>query len=89
MNILKTYQKAGIFIMLIFRWDLQLHFFWGFVLTLQGVWWTPFFAAGIAVTVIKETLDLWSKKHWCWGDFWCGIWGSISALIYLYAGCNR
>jgi len=75
--------------MSIFRWDFQLHFFWGFVLTLQGVWWPPFFAAGIAVTVIKEALDLWSKKHWCWDDFRCGILGSISALIYLYVGCNR
>ena len=75
--------------MQIFRWDFQLHFFWGFVLTLLGVWWTPFFAAGIVVTVIKEVLDLWSKKHWCWGDFGCGISGSISALIYLNFGCNQ
>lgn len=86
MDLLQTYQKAGNRVMRIFRWDLQLHFFWGFVLTLLGIYWSPLYAAGIFVTVIKEALDLWSKKHWSWSDFWCGITGSISALLYLFAG---
>ena len=83
MNILDTYQKAGVIVMRIFRWNFQPHFFWGFVLTLQGIWWPPLFAAGIAATMIKEALDLRSKKHWCWIDFGCGIVGSIAALIFL------
>ncbi|MCI5142082.1 MAG: hypothetical protein D3909_10245, partial [Candidatus Electrothrix sp. ATG1] len=42
-------------------WDLQLHFFWGFILTLLGVYWSPLYASGIIVTIVKEGLDLWSN----------------------------
>lgn len=46
----------------IFRLDLQVHFFWGFFVTMAGgIYWTPLFYAGMVVTVIKEGLDLWSK----------------------------
>ncbi len=71
--------------MQIFRWDLQLHFFWGFMLTLGGVYWQPLLAAGIVITVVKEFLDLWSKDHWSWGDFWWGVIGSLLALLFLFS----
>ncbi len=67
-----------------FRWDLQLHFFWGFILTLPGAYWPPLYSAGIVLTLIKEGLDLWSKGRWSWDDVWWGIAGSVLALIYLY-----
>ncbi len=70
--------------MRIFRWDLQLHFFWGFGLTLLGVYWAPLLGSGLAVTVIKEALDLWSKGRWSWGDVWWGVIGSALALIHLF-----
>ncbi len=69
----------------IFRLDLQVHFFWGFFLTMAGIYWTPLFYAGIVVTVIKEGLDLWSKGHWSWGDFWWGLAGSFLALALVWA----
>ncbi len=65
--------------------DLQLHFFWGFSLTLLGVYWIPFLLTGVIVTLIKELFDLWSKDHWSWGDFWWGIIGSGVALFFLYS----
>ena len=77
MDLLQTYQKKAISVMRIFRWDLQLHFFWGFVLTLLG--------AGVGVTLIKEALDLWSKGRWSWDDVWCGLVGSGAAPGYLYS----
>jgi hypothetical protein len=80
MTLLTTYKKYGNLIMDIFRLDLQVHFFWGFFLTLGGIYWTPLFYAGFVVTIIKEALDLWSKGHWSWGDFWWGIGGSLIAL---------
>lgn len=83
MNLLSRHQQAGEKIMQIFRWDLQLHFFWGFLLTLCGVYWQPLLAAGIVITIIKEFLDLWSKDHWSWGDFWWGTIGSAAALLFL------
>ncbi len=84
MTLFHKYQKAGIIVTRIFRWDLQLHFFWGFALTLLGVYWLPLYSAGIAITVIKESLDIWSKGYWSWGDFWWGIVGSVTALFFLY-----
>lgn len=84
-DVLKQYQQAGKIIMRIFRYDLQLHFFWGFILTLLGVYWPPLFVSGFAVTVIKEVLDLWSKGRWSWGDFWCGVLGSMLSLAYLHS----
>lgn len=83
-SILSTYLKAGTVVMRIFRWDLQLHFFWGFVLTLLGIFWPLLYGAGFAVTIIKESLDLWSKGHWSWGDFWWGCIGSGAAVLFLY-----
>ncbi len=78
MNLLDWYKKAGAGVMTLFRMDLQLHFFWGFLLTLLGVFWYPL------VTVVKEFLDLWSKKQWCWFDFWWGMTGCAAAMLFLY-----
>ena len=83
-DVLKQYQQAEKKIICIFKYDLQVHFFWGFTLTLLGVYWPPLFVSGFAVTVIKEVLDLWSKGRWSWGDFWCGILGSMLSLAYLH-----
>ncbi len=85
MKLLTKYLKSGNVVMRIFRWDLQLHFFWGFILTLPGVYWWPLYSAGIVVTIIKEALDLWSKKLWSWDDVWLGFIGSGVALVYLYS----
>jgi hypothetical protein len=85
MNLLQRYQGAAVVVMRFFRWDLQLHFFWGFILTLLGVYWPPLYASGIIVTVVKEALDLWSKELWSWDDVWLGIIGSVAALGYLYS----
>lgn len=84
MKILTQYIEYGVVVMRIFRWDLQLHFFWGFILTLLGVYWWPLYSAGIVVTLKKEAIDLWSKKLWSWDDVWLGIIGSVVALVYLY-----
>ena len=84
-SILTRYQRYGNTIMDIFRLDLQVHFFWGFFLTMAGIYWTPLFCAGIVVTVIKEGLDLWSKGHWSWGDFWWGLAGSFLALLLIWS----
>lgn len=83
-KLLKTYQEAAIIVMGIFRWDLQLHFFWGFALTLLGQFWLPLYGAGVAVTLAKEALDLWSKGCWSWDDVWSGILGSTIAFLYLF-----
>lgn len=83
MNTLEMYRQAGNWIMQVFRWDLQLHFFWGFVLTLLGEYWLPLSASGIVVTVIKELLDLWSKGEWSWGDFWWGVAGCFAAFFHM------
>lgn len=71
--------------MRIFRWDLQLHFFWGFILTLLGVYWQPLYLSGVVVTLVKEALDLWSKGLWSWDDVGLGIVGSGVALLYLFS----
>ena len=67
-----------------FRFDLQLHFFWSFFLTMLAVFWQPMIYSGIIATIIKEGLDLWSKGKWNWDDFWFGTVGWIVALILLY-----
>ncbi|EGJ50094.1 hypothetical protein Desaf_1758 [Desulfocurvibacter africanus subsp. africanus str. Walvis Bay] len=84
MSRLESYKNAELAILRFFRWDLQLHFFWGFALTLLGQYWAPLYGAGLAVTLVKEALDLWSKKCWCWGDFWCGIAGCRAAFLHSY-----
>lgn len=78
----ERYLTWGDAVMGIFRWDLQLHFFWGFSLTLFGEAWWPLYGAGIVVTAAKEALDLWSKRRWSWGDFASGLAGSAAALWY-------
>lgn len=83
MSMLTLYRRAASVVMGIFRWDLQLHFFWGFALTLLGIYWAPLLLSGIAVTVVKEFLDLWSKGHWSWGDVFWGLAGCGAALFYL------
>ena len=85
MSPLQRYKSYAVVVMKIFRWDLQLHFFWGFILTLLGVYWPPLYASGIIVTVVKEALDLWSKELWSWDDVWLGIIGSLVSLGYLYS----
>ena len=80
---LALYKRLAVKVMRIFRWDLQLHFFWGFVLTLTGALWTPLYGAGLIATLIKEALDLWSKGAWEWDDVWCGIAGCAAALGFL------
>lgn len=66
------------------RMDLQLHFFWSFVLTLFGVFWSPMLAAGLFITALKEFLDWVALKGWSWGDFWFGIAGALMALVFLH-----
>ena len=83
MKLLQRYRRYAVVVMRVFRWDLQLHFFWGFILTLLGVYWPPLYAAGIVVTLVKEWLDLWSKKLWSWDDVLLGIIGSLVSLAYL------
>lgn len=85
MTLLERYQHWGEIVMRIFRFDLQSHFFWGFVLTLLGVYWPPLYLSGIVVNVVKEALDLWSKKLWSWDDVLLGIAGSLAAFGYLYS----
>ena len=68
----------------VFRMDLQLHFFWSFVLTLLAVFWPPMLAAGLLITVLKEALDWLARKGWSWGDFWFGVAGWLMALVFLY-----
>jgi hypothetical protein len=85
MSLLERYQHWGEVVMRIFRFDLQTHFFWGFALTLLGVYWPPLYCSGIVVNVVKEALDLWSKQHWSWDDVWLGIAGSLLAFAYLYS----
>jgi hypothetical protein len=85
MSLLERYQYWGRIVMRICRFDLQVHFFWGFTLTLLGVYWSPLYLSGVIVTIAKEALDLWSKKLWSWDDVWLGIAGSLLACVYLYS----
>ena len=77
------YKKLTKFLLYYFRLDLQLHFLWSFFLTMFGIFWLPLLFAGIVATIIKEGLDLWSKGHWSWDDFWYGFAGWISGIIFL------
>ncbi|AGW13590.1 hypothetical protein [Megalodesulfovibrio gigas] len=86
MTLLESYRKLGTKTMSVFRLDLQVHFFWGFILTLLGVYWWPLFASGVVVTLVKEALDLWSKKHWSWGDTWSGLLGCLCAAGFIVTG---
>jgi len=83
-TLLARYQRAAVVVMSIFRWDLQLHFFWGFILTLTGVWWSPLYSSGVVVTLVKEALDLWSKGEWSWDDVWLGLIGCVAAAGFLW-----
>ncbi|MGR0482870.1 MAG: hypothetical protein ACTFAL_16120 [Candidatus Electronema sp. V4] len=85
MTLLERYQHWGERVMRIFRFDLQTHFFWGFALTLLGVYWPPLYLSGLAVNVIKEALDLWSKQLWSWDDVVLGTAGWLTALGYLHS----
>jgi len=84
MSKLQAYKRFEAWTMSVFRLDLQVHFFWGFLLTFLGVYWWPLLASGILVTVLKEALDLWSKNHWCWKDFWAGVLGCACAVGFIY-----
>ena len=85
MSLLERYQHWGKLVMQVCRFDLQTHFFWGFVLTLLGVYWSPLYFSGILVNVIKEALDLWSKQLWSWDDVIVGIAGALAAFGYLHS----
>ena len=78
------YIKIATHTMRYFRIDLQLHFFWALFLTLLAIFWPPLIYLGLVATVIKETLDLWSKGHWSWDDFRFGFMGWLLAIIFLY-----
>ena len=71
------YKKIAGAIITRIRPDLQLHFLWSMFLTLFAVVWQPLIYLGIVATIIKETLDLWSKGHWSWDDFVFGFMGWI------------
>jgi len=79
------YIKMATRIMLYFRFDLQLHFFWSLFLTLLAIFWSPLIYLGLVATVIKEALDLWTKGHWSWDDFWCGFVGWIIGVYVIVA----
>ena len=36
---------------------------------------------GIVLTSVKEALDLWSKGHWSWDDFWFGLAGGVLGIL--------
>ena len=84
MEIKTYYKKLTGCVMHYFRPDLQLHFFWSFFLTMLGIFWLHFAWLGIIATIIKEGFDLWSKGHWSWDDFWCGLIGWYVGIIFLF-----
>jgi hypothetical protein len=49
-----------------------------------AIFWLPLIWLGIIATIIKEGLDLWSKGHWSWDDFWFGFAGWIFGIFFLY-----
>ncbi len=71
-------------LLLVFRMDLQLHFFWSFFFTLLGAFWPPMIFSGIAVTIFKEALDWLADKGWSWGDFWFGIAGALTGFAFFH-----
>lgn len=67
--------------------DLQLHFFWSFSLTIRAFFWAPFIVSGVIITVGKEILDVMAPKGWSWGDFFFGMFGAGTGLLFLrFAG---
>jgi len=85
LDIKVLYKKIATRIMRYFRFDLQLHFFWSLFLTLLAIFWLHFIWLGLIATIIKEGLDLWSKGHWSWDDFWCGFVGWIIGVYMIVA----
>ena len=77
----KWYKAITKTIKSIFRDDLQLHFLWSYGLTTIGIYYTPMIFAGIIITILKEALDLWSKGHWSWDDFWFGLAGWVLGIL--------
>ena len=67
----------------LFRYDLQLHMLWSFMLSMLGVFWLPLMFTGFIATIIKECLDLWIKGHWSWDDFVFGVIGNFMAIILI------
>ena len=78
------YKKIAKYTTQCFRVDLQLHFLWSFFLTMLAIFWFQFVWLGLVATIVKEALDLWSKGHWSWDDFWFGFMGWLLAIIFLY-----
>ena len=81
----KFYKKIAGEIIHYIRPDLQLHFFWALFLTLFAILWQPLIYLGLVATIIKETLDLWSKGHWSWDDFVFGVLGWIVGAYFVGA----
>tara|TARA_B110000261_G_scaffold129084_1_gene144588 strand:+ start:18 stop:395 length:378 start_codon:yes stop_codon:yes gene_type:complete len=79
------YKKIAKYTIQYFRFDLQLHFFWSLFLTLLAIFWQPLICLGLVATVVKEALDLWSKGHWSWDDFWFGFVGWIIGVYAIVA----
>ena len=79
------YKKIAKYTTQCFRVDLQLHFFWSFFLTMLAIFWLQFVWLGLVATIVKEALDLWSKGHWSWDDFWCGFVGWIIGVYVMVA----
>ena len=82
-DIKHTYKIVAQTIITHIRADLQLHFFWAMFLTLFAVFWQPFIYLGLVATVIKESLDLWSKGHWSCDDFVFGVMGWIMGTYFV------
>jgi len=82
-GIKQLYKRIATTILFYLRFDLQLHFFWGMILTLFAVFWQPFIYLGLIATVSKEALDLWSKGHWSWDDVVFGVAGCIVGAYFV------
>lgn len=82
-SIKQFYIKLAITVMKKLRPDLQLHFFWSFLLTMLAVFYQPLIYLGLVATVVKESLDLWTKGRWSWDDFWFGVFGWLLAVYFL------
>ena len=39
--------------------------------------------SGLILTLVKETLDLWTKGSWNWDDIVYGVIGWIAGLLFL------
>ena len=77
------YKKIAKYTIQCFRFDLQLHFFWSLFLTLLAIFWQPLIYLGLIATVVKEALDLWTKEHWSWDDFWFGFVGWLLGVYVI------